>query len=269
MNSGESMVRNIGITLMLLLLLSACGGNGNTLTTEGSTSAEKVMGFLSEGYEKEAGTRVNFNPTGSSAGIESVKEGRCDIGVISRELTSEEKTALESVPIAIDTIVVVTNIENGLNELTLAEISRIFSGEVTDWSRFGADSRPIVIIGREAGSGTRDAFETATGLKGQCKYKQELTSAGDVITAVKSNKNAIGYTSLESVRDNVKVLNIDGVSPTEENIKSGKYILQRQFLFVTVKGQILSGKKKEFYDFVVSGNGSKYIRLAGWIPIKA
>lgn len=249
------------------MTLSGCSANSETVTVEGSTSVEQVLGFLAEGYELETNRRVNYNPTGSSAGIESVLEGRCDIGVISRELTAEESEMLVSIPFAIDTIVLVTNSDNGVSELGSDDISAIFKGEITNWKELGGNDLPIVPIGRESGSGTRDVFETVTDTKGECLYQQELTSAGDVITAVSSNKNAIGYTSLEAVKGGVNVLSVDGVEPTDENLKSGKYKLQRRFMFVTAGNRELPSAEKAFLNFVLSQRGGYYIELAGVITV--
>lgn len=260
-------MRFAAVLMIFCLLLVGCSMGSNTVTVEGSTSVEQVLGFLAEGYELETDRNVNYNPTGSSAGIESVLEGRCDIGVISRELTAEESEKLKSIPFAIDTIVLVTNRENSVSELSSAEIFAIFTGEITNWKELGGNDHPIVPIGRESGSGTRNVFETVTDTRGKCLYQQELTSAGDVITAVGSNRNAIGYTSLEAVKGGVSIMSVDGVQPTGESLRSGEYRLRREFLFVTAKNRVLPDSDKAFLDFVLSQRGGYYIELAGVIAV--
>jgi len=260
-------LRLAAVLLSFCLLLVGCGSGSKTLTVEGSTSVEQVLGFLTEGYEQETGNRVNFNPTGSSAGIEAVLEGRCDIGVVSRELTAEETEKLHYIPIAVDTIVLVVNPKNSIYDLNSEDIASIFKGEVTNWKHFGGEDRPIVPIGRESGSGTRDVFESATGTKGECQYVQELTSAGDIITAVSVNENAIGYTSLEAVKGSVKVLTFNGTEPTEENIKSGKYTLNRRFSLVVSASRQLPQNNREFLEFATSSRGAYYIELAGAVAV--
>lgn len=263
---GGVCLKKAVLILCLCLLLTACAKSG-VVTVEGSTSVEKVLGFLTEGYEKETGNRVNFNPTGSSAGVEAVLSGRCGIGAISRELTLAESEKLYSITIAIDTIVIIVHPKNEILNLSTDEISSIFRGEVTNWSELGGSDRPIVPIGRERGSGTRVVFETATNTKDRCQYMQELTSAGDVIAAVSSNENAIGYTSLEAVSGNVRVLSFDGVEPTADNIISNKYRLSRKFLLIVSKTAELSTQQKAFLDFATSEKGSYYINLSGALPL--
>lgn len=260
------MIKYCCVVVVVLLLLSGCSAKNGIVTVEGSTSAEKVLGFVSEGYEQLSGIRVNFNPTGSSAGLEAVKEGRCDIGVISRSLTDEEASIFHSTVIAFDTICLVVNSSNSISELSLQEVSAVFKGEITNWSQLGGADRPIVIIGREAGSGTRDAFETVTNTKGRCVYKQELTSAGDIVSAVNSNVNAIGYTSLESVKGGVNVLQVDTLEPTTENVLAGKYKLARELSVVTLKSRQLPTDESEFYKFLLSNEAAQLISLAGFIP---
>lgn len=260
-------MKKVSVLLCLCLLFVGCGVGSDIVTVEGSTSLELMLGFLTEGYEKETGKRVNFNPTGSSAGIEAVLSGRCSVGAVSRELTVTESEKLDLIPLAIDTIVVIVNLQNPIMDLSVDEISAIFKGEVTNWSALGGSDRPIVPVGREQGSGTRDVFETATDTKGKCRYIQELTSAGDVIAAVRSNENAIGYTSLEAVGDNVRVLSFNGVAPTIDNITSSTYRLGRRFSLVVSKDRRLSEAEREFLIFAISEKGAHYIELCGAIPL--
>lgn len=240
-----------------------------TVSTDGSTSMEKVIGFLSEAYmEENPGVKVTYNPTGSGSGIQAVTEGRCDIGLSSRALKDEEKEGLESTVIAIDGIAVIVNKENTVEDLSVEDIAKIYTGEVTNWSQVGGSDLPIVCIGREAASGTRDGFESITGTADKCKYSQELTSTGDVVQTVAGNPNAIGYASLASVGDTVKTLSVDGVQPTTESIQNGEYKVQRDFILVTKADTPLSEAAQSFYDFAVSPQAEQFIIDSGEIPVK-
>ncbi|MDY6313930.1 MAG: phosphate ABC transporter substrate-binding protein [Clostridia bacterium] len=258
-------------------LLTGCGnssggtGTGSktaTVSTDGSTSMEKVIGYLSEAYmEDNSGVKVTYNPTGSSAGIQAVSEGRCDIGLSSRDLKDDEVKTLERKVVAIDGIAMVVNPENKATDLTVDQIAKIYTGEIKNWSEVGGDDAPIVLIGREAASGTRDGFESITGTKDNCKYNQELTSTGDVIQTVSSNPNAIGYASLAAVSDSVKVLSVDGVEPSEKTVQSGEYKIQRDFVLVTKKGEKLSDEAQKFYDYATSKDADDLIKKAGAVPV--
>ncbi|MBR5258889.1 MAG: phosphate ABC transporter substrate-binding protein, partial [Eggerthellaceae bacterium] len=179
-----------------------------SVSTDGSTSMEKVIGSLGEAFQMENdGITFTYNPTGSGAGVQAAQEERCDIGLSSRDLKAEELEAgLEATVLAYDGIALVVNPANGVSDLTLEQIAAVFTGEITNWSELGGEDGEIVLIGREAGSGTRDGFESITDTEAACKYRQELTSTGDVIATVAQNPNAIGYASLASVGDTVKVL---------------------------------------------------------------
>ena len=239
------------------------------MATDGSTSMEKVIGYLSESYmEENQNVKVTYNPTGSGAGIQAVAEGRCDIGLSSRNLTDEEKQNLTETVIAIDGIGIIVNNENPVSDLTIEQISAIYKGEITNWNEVGGDDAPIVLIGREAASGTRDGFEEVTGTKDLCQYTQELTSTGDVVQTVSSNPNAIGYASVASVNDTVKLLAVEGVVPTEETIQDGEYKIQRNFVFVTPKDEPLSEAAQAFFDFAVSEDAESLITDAGAVPVK-
>lgn len=240
---------------------------GGTVSTDGSTSMEKVIGFLSEAYtEKNGNVKVTYNPTGSGSGIQAVLEGRCDIGLSSRDLKDEEKENLDATVVAIDGIAIIVNPANTVEDLTIEQIAKIYTGEVTNWSEVGGSDSPIVPIGREAASGTRDGFESITGTKDSCKYSQELTSNGDVVQTVASNPNAIGYASLASVKDTVKAVSVEGVTPTTETIQDGTYKIQRNFNFVTKKDTALSDVAQKFFDFATSPEADSLIESAGAVP---
>lgn len=239
-----------------------------TVSTDGSTSMEKVIGYLSEAYmEENPEVKVTYNPTGSGSGIQAVAEERCDIGLASRDLKEDEAKDLDSKVVAIDGIAVVVNPENSIADLTLEQITKIYKGEIKNWSEIGGSDTPIVCIGREAASGTRDGFESITGTEDACVYAQELTSTGDVIQTVASNPNAIGYASLSSVKDTVKAVSVDGVTATVETIQDGSYKIQRDFNLVTKKGKALSETAQSFYDFATSKEADSLIEKAGAIPV--
>lgn len=239
-----------------------------TVSTDGSTSMEKVIGYLSEAYmEENPEVKVTYNPTGSGSGIQAVAEERCDIGLASRDLKEDEAKDLDSKVVAIDGIAVVVNPENPITDLTLEQITKIYKGEIKNWSEIGGSDTPIVCIGREAASGTRDGFESITDTKDACVYAQELTSTGDVIQTVASNPNAIGYASLSSVKDTVKAVSVDGVTATVETIQNGSYKIQRDFNLVTKKGKALSETAQSFYDFATSKEADSLIEKAGAIPV--
>ena len=263
-------MKRIIVALIILLALSGCSSadKRKMVAIDGSTSMEKVIGFLSEVYmEKNPDVKITYNPTGSGAGINAALQERCDIGLSSRDLNDGEKQTLAGTKIAIDGIAVIVNKKNRTDDLSVEQIAKIFTGEITNWSEIGGDDAPIVLIGREAASGTRDGFETVTDTVGRCKYNQELTSTGDVVGAVSGNPNTIGYTSVESVKGTVKVLTVEGVNPETESIQSGEYKLQRDFIFVTRKGTPLSDTAQEFFDFAVSDEADKWIIRAGAVPV--
>lgn len=254
------------VTILLVSLFSGCR-NRDTVATDGSTSMNKVIGILGEVFELETGISVTFNATGSGAGIQAVKEGRCDIGLSSRSLTdSETANGLEGWVLAFDGIVIVVNPQNPVSDLSLETIAKIFTGEIKNWESLGGSDAEIVLIGREAGSGTRDGFESVTNTKDRCKYRQELTSTGDVMTSVSNNEAAIGYASLASVKDSVKVVSVGGVAASEETIKDGSYLVRRPFVLVTAKDKSLSENAQRFFDFITSEKANEYIKKAGVFP---
>ena len=238
-----------------------------SVATDGSTSMSKVIGALSEAFEAKTGITVTYNATGSGSGIQAVQDGRCDIGLSSRSLKEEEKSAgLQETVLAYDGIAVVVNPENPVGDLDVETIGKIYTGEITNWSELGGNDGEIVLIGREAGSGTRDGFESITDTEDKCQYRQELTSTGDVITTVAGNPNAIGYASLSAVKDTVKALTVGGVAPSEDTVKDGSYVVQRPFVLVTREGTELTASAKEFFDYVTSGEANDIITKAGVVP---
>ena len=240
----------------------------STVSTDGSTSMEKVIGYLSESYmEDNKNVKVTYNPTGSGAGIQAASEGRCDIGLSSRDLKDDEKQTLTQTVVAIDGIAIIVNPQNKAEDLTVEQIGKIYTGEITNWKEVGGEDHPIVLIGREAASGTRDGFESITKTKDKCKYTQELTSTGDVIQTVSGNENAIGYASLASVKDSVKVLKVEGVTPSKDTIQNGSYKIQRDFVLVTKKDGKLSDEAQKFFDFATSAQADDLIEKAGAIPV--
>lgn len=255
-------------TLLSLSTLAGCSTKSKeSVTTDGSTSMEKVIGALGEAFQNDTKITFTYNPTGSGSGIKAVQEGRCDIGLSSRDLKAEEKEAgLSATVLAYDGIAVIVHPENPLSDLNLETIAKIYKGEITNWSEIGGMDAEIVLIGREAGSGTRDGFESITDTEDACQYRQELTSTGDVITTVAQNPGAIGYASVASVKDTVKALKVDGVAATEENIKNGSYVVQRPFVLVTKTGEELSDAAFKFFTYITSAEACDLISAAGVVP---
>ena len=268
--------------LMALSLFAACGKSNSdstankdnaevtgTVSTDGSTSMEKVIMSLGEAFQADnKGITVGYNPTGSGSGITAVSEGRCDIGLASRALKDDEKAAgLKETVLALDGIAIIVNPENKVSDLSVEQIAKIYTGEITNWKDVGGDDAEIVLIGREAGSGTRDGFESITDTKDSCKYRQELTSTGDVITTVSTNPNAIGYASLAALKDSVKALTVGGVTPTEDSVKDGSYVVQRPFVLVTKDGTELSAAAQAFYDYALSAEAAPIIGAAGAVAV--
>ena len=269
--------------VMALSLLTACGSKDNasddnkgeeggttaalsgTVSTDGSTSMEKVINSLGESFmAANKDVKFTYNPTGSGSGIQAVTEGRCDIGLSSRALKDDEKASgLVETVLAYDGIAIVVSPENPVSDLAVDTIAKIYTGEITNWKDVGGDDAEIVLIGREAGSGTRDGFESITGTKDACAYRQELTSTGDVINTVSQNPNAIGYASLSAVGESVKALTVGGVKATEATVKDGSYAVQRPFVLVTKKGTELSPAAQAFFDYAISPEVADIIAGAG------
>ena len=241
--------------------------SGN-VATDGSTSMEKIIGSLGEAFtEMNPDVNFTYNPTGSGTGIQAAIDGTCDIGLSSRALKDEEKASLTETIVALDGIAIIVNPANPVSDLSVEQIAQIYTGEITNWKDVGGDDLEISRIGREAGSGTRDGFETITGTKEACKYNQELTSTGDVITTVAGNPNAIGYASLSAVKDSVKALTVGGVAPSEETVLDGTYTIQRPFVLATRTGEALSEAAQAFFDFATSADANEIIAAAGAVPV--
>lgn len=278
----------LGILLSCVLAVGLFAGCSNTQTenpaqdsgneeqklsgsvaTDGSTSMEEVINGLGEAFTTEnPGVKFTYNPTGSSAGITAVSEGRCDIGLSSRALKDEEAATLTGTTLALDGIAVIVNKNNPVSDLSLEQIAKIYTGEITNWSQVGGQDGEIVLIGREAGSGTRDGFESITETEDLCKYRQELTSTGDVIATVSQNPLAIGYASLSAVDDDIKALTVGGVAPTEATVQDGSYVIQRPFVLVTRTGEELSDVAQAFFDYITSDAASSVISDMGAVPVK-
>ena len=248
------------------VLFAGCGAKTDgSVSTDGSTSMEKVIGALGESFmANNEGTTFTYNPTGSGSGIKAVQAGTCDIGLASRNLKDEEiASGLKQTVLAYDGIAVIVHPDNPVSDLDVATIAKIYTGEITNWKDVGGKDAEIVLIGREAGSGTRDGFESITGTEGACKYRQELTSTGDVITTVSQNPDAVGYASLASLKNSVKALSVGGVTPTEATVRNGSYVIQRPFVLVTVEGKALSETAQKFFDYVTSPAAADIIAKAG------
>ena len=246
---------------------TAAALSGN-VATGGSTSMKNVIAALTEGFaEVEPGVTVSYDPTGSGAGITGATDKTLDIGLSSRALKDDEKADVEGTTIALDGIAIIVNIASKVEDLTVDQLKQMFTGEITNWSEVGGDDGEIVLIGREAGSGTRDGFESIVDVKDSCKYAQELTATGAVISAVEANPLAIGYASLSAVGDTVKMVTVGGVECSEETVKDGSYEVQRPFVFVTNKSVTLSEQAQAFFDFATSADAADLIRTAGAVPV--
>ena len=273
-----------GAACMSVALLAGCGNNGNnetpsgeeggneaaltgTVATGGSTSMQSLMSMMQEAFMAEnTGVTVTYDPTGSGAGITGASDGTLDIGLSSRVLHDDE-TDVEAITVCLDGIAIVTNTANPVENLTLEQLAGIFTGEITNWSEVGGNDAEIVVIGREAGSGTRDGFEEIVGVADQCQYDQELTATGAVTAAVAANENAIGYASLSAVDDTVIDPTVEGVACTEETVQDGSYVLQRPFNFVVKKDAELSDAAQAFITWATDGSANEWILKAGCVPV--
>ena len=246
---------------------TAAALSGN-VATGGSTSMKNVIAALTEGFaEVEPGVTVSYDPTGSGAGITGATDKTLDIGLSSRALKDDEKADVDGTTIALDGIAIIVNNASKVEDLTVDQLKQMFTGEITNWSEVGGDDGEIVLIGREAGSGTRDGIESIVDVKDSCKYAQELTATGAVISAVEANPLAIGYASLSAVGDTVKMVTVGGVECSEETVKDGSYEVQRPFVFVTNKSVTLSEQAQAFFDFATSADAADLIRTAGAVPV--
>ena len=244
---------------------AALSGN---VATGGSTSMKNVIAALTEGFaEVEPGVTVSYDPTGSGAGITGATDKTLDIGLSSRALKDDEKNDVDGTTVALDGIAIVVNKASKVADLTVDQLKQMFTGEITNWKDVGGDDGEIVLVGREAGSGTRDGFESIVDVKDSCKYAQELTATGAVISAVEANPLAIGYASLSAVGDTVKMVTVGGVECSEETVKDGSYEVQRPFVFVTNKSVTLSEQAQAFFDFATSADAADLIRTAGAVPV--
>lgn len=247
---------------------SAAAALSGNVATGGSTSMKNVIAALTEGFaEVEPGVTVSYDPTGSGAGITGATDKTLDIGLSSRALKDDEKADVDGTTIALDGIAIIVNNASKVEDLTVDQLKQMFTGEITNWSEVGGGDGEIVLIGREAGSGTRDGFESIVDVKDSCKYAQELTATGAVISAVEANPLAIGYASLSAVGDTVKMVTVGGVECSEETVKDGSYEVQRPFVFVTNKSVALSEQAQAFFDFATSADAADLIRTAGAVPV--
>ena len=246
---------------------SAAGDLSGNVATGGSTSMKNVIAALTEGFaEVQPGVTVSYDPTGSGAGITGATDKTLDIGLSSRALKADE-TGVTGTTIALDGIAIIVNKDSKVEDLTVDQLKQMFTGEITNWSEVGGGDGEIVLVGREAGSGTRDGFESIVDVKDSCKYAQELTATGAVISAVEANPLAIGYASLSAVGDTVKMVTVGGVECSEETVKDGSYEVQRPFVFVTNKSVTLSEQAQAFFDFATSADAADLIRTAGAVPV--
>ena len=246
---------------------TAAALSGN-VAAGGSTSMKNVIAALTEGFaEVEPGVTVSYDPTGSGAGITGATDKTLDIGLSSRALKDDEKNDVDGTVVALDGIAIIVNKDSKVADLTVEQLKKMFTGEITNWKDVGGDDGEIVLVGREAGSGTRDGFESIVDVKDSCKYAQELTATGAVISAVEANPLAIGYASLSAVGDTVAMVTVEGVECSEDTVKDGSYKIQRPFVFVTNKSVTLSEQAQAFVDFATSKDAADLIRTAGAVPV--
>ena len=246
----------------------AAGTLSGNVATGGSTSMKNVIAALTEGFaEVEPGVTVSYDPTGSGAGITGATDKTLDIGLSSRALKDEEKNDVDGTTVALDGIAIIVNKASKVADLSVDQLKQMFTGEITNWKDVGGDDGEIVLVGREAGSGTRDGFESIVDVKDSCKYAQELTATGAVISAVEANPLAVGYASLSAVSDTVAMVTVEGVECSEDTVKDGSYKIQRPFVFVTNKSVTLSEQAQAFVDFATSKDAADLIRTAGAVPV--
>ncbi len=263
----KKLVSIIACVILAATTLTACTQEEVKIATGGSTSVESVVQTFIEVYmEENEGVTITYSPTGSSTGVAGAEDGSLDIGLSSRGLKDEEKTNLTETVFALDSIAIIVNPANTVADLSLDTLAQIYKGEITNWSEVGGNDAEIVVIGRDSASGTRDGFESVVGVKDECAYDEEQASGGGVLASVQATEGAIGYTSLSAVSDNVNVLTIDGVTPTEDTVKDGTYKIQRPFVFATKTDGISEGAQK-FMDWALSAEAAELVRSAGAIPV--
>ncbi|MEK3806312.1 phosphate ABC transporter substrate-binding protein [Bacillus sp. FSL H8-0547] len=266
------------LVLSLTVILSACGGsdeessNGNkyTLSISGSTSVGPLAEKLADKFEKQSDLNIEINQIGSSAGITNATNGVSEIGMSSRDLKEDEKAnGLTESIIAYDGIVVVTHPSNKVKNLTMDQVKQIFTGEITNWSELGGDDMEIVVVSREDGSGSRDAFQEIVGYSSGELVRSSIVASGNgnIKTTVATNKHAVGFVSFEYIDESVSTMKVNGVEPTAENVLQQKYSLSRPFLFV-YKDENLSDEGQQFIDYILSPEGQKIASEAGVIPLK-
>ena len=249
---------------------SATSGSDDVITMSGSTSMEKLCNTLKEEYMNETGVEIDVQFTGSGAGIQAVTEGTVNIGNASRALKDEEKAnGLSENIVALDGIGIVVDKANTVADISKDNLAKVYKGEIKNWSEIGGSDSPIVVIGREAGSGTRGAFEEILGVEDACVYAQEINSTGAVMAKVASTPGAIGYVSLDVIDDTVTTLKVDGVEATAENIKNGTYAIQRPFVMAT-KGAISEQSQtvQDFFNYIDSDKGQEIITKIGLVTTK-
>ena len=267
-SASSAAASSVASTASAAAASTASGSLSGNVATGGSTSMKNVIAALTEGFaEVEPGVTVSYDPTGSGAGITGATDKTLDIGLSSRALKDEEKNDVDGTVIALDGIAIIVNKASKVEDLTVDKLKQMFTGEITNWADVGGDDGEIVLIGREAGSGTRDGFESIVDVKDSCKYAQELTATGAVISAVEANPLAIGYASLSAVGDTVKMVTVGSVECSEETVKDGSYEVQRPFVFVTNKSVTLSEQAQAFFDFATSTDAADLIRTAGAVPV--
>ncbi|MEK0290740.1 phosphate ABC transporter substrate-binding protein [Caldifermentibacillus hisashii] len=267
------------ITLVLTIILFACGkneeksgttnGNAATISISGSTSVGPLAEKLAEKYKEKNNVNIEINQIGSSAGITNAVNGVSEIGMSSRDLKEEEKASLQETVIAYDGIVVVTHPSNHVKNLTIAQVKDIFTGKITNWKEVGGDDLEIVVVSREDGSGSRDAFQEIVGYSSGELVRNSIIASGNgnIKTTVATNKHAVGFISFEYIDESINTVSINGVEATAENVLRQKYSLSRPFLFVH-KEENLSDEGKKFIDFILSLEGQKIVRETGAIPVK-
>ena len=267
-SASSAAVSSVAASSAAASAADAAGSLSGNVATGGSTSMKNVIAALTEGFaEVEPGVTVSYDPTGSGAGITGATDKTLDIGLSSRALKDEEKNDVDGTVIALDGIAIIVNKDSKVEDLTVDQLKQMFTGEITNWSEVGGDDGEIVLIGREAGSGTRDGFESIVDVKDACQYAQELTATGAVISAVEANPLAVGYASLSAVGDTVKKVTVGGVECSEDTVKDGSYEVQRPFVFVTNKSVTLSEQAQAFFDFATSTDAADLIRTAGAVPV--
>lgn len=256
------------------LLLTGCGGQTsnddhkqNALVVGGSTSIQPLMEQLAESYNENEAGRVTVQGGGSSVGIKGTIDGTFTVGMVSRALKEEEAEQLDQTVIALDGIVVIVNKANPVKDITLEQIQKVYTGEITNWKELGGKDQEIAVVSREEGSGTRDGFEAVVGFKTTelVKYAEIQNATGSIIMSVSGNKQAIGYISMGASSEMVRALRVDGVEANEATIKNGSYTLQRPFILCVKKGDTGA---TNFYDFIFSDAGKKMIQDHKYIPVE-